>query len=79
MQKKCLMVQMWKLRDELFTCIKFISISEEAYIELRQLYLIYEFSDKFRMISTDGNYGTLWNYVKTGLLTPEEAVEALLK
>ena len=51
----------------------------EKYPELRQLYLTYEFSDKFRMISMEGNYGTLWNYVKTGLLTPDEAVEALLK
>ena len=56
-----------------------ISLDEEDYTELRQLYLTYEFSDKFRMISMDGNYGTIWNYVKTGLLTPEEAVEALLK
>ena len=56
-----------------------ISLDEETYTTLRQLYLTYEFSDKFRMISMDGNYGTIWNYVKTGLLTPEEAVEALLK
>ena len=54
-------------------------VSRETYTKLLQLYLTYEFSDKFRIISMDGNYGTLWNYVKTGILTHEEAVEALLK
>lgn len=45
---------------------------------LRHLYHTYEFSNKFTMLSADSNFGTIWNYVKTGILTSEEALSAVL-
>lgn len=45
---------------------------------LRHLYHTYEFSNKFTMLSADSNFGTIWNYVKTGILTSKEVLSALL-
>lgn len=42
-------------------------------------YYLYEFSDKYRLISDSPIYPNLFNYLKTGLLTEEELLEALLK
>lgn len=58
--------------------IDWIQLDEESSTMLRHLYHTYEFSDKFRILSTDENFGTIWNYTKTGILSPEEAVSALL-
>lgn len=47
--------------------------------EMEKLYFLYEFSDSFQMIAHKGTlYADIFNYVDTGLLTIEEAVEALL-
>lgn len=56
-------------------CIK---LDEESCIALRQLYHTYEFSNKFRVLSAKNNFGTIWNYIKTGILSPEEAATAFL-
>lgn len=45
---------------------------------LKSLYLTYEFSDRFLMIADYPKCGGLLNYVKTGVLTMEEAFEAIL-
>ena len=46
--------------------------------ELRNLYYMYEFSDKFQVLSNPNNFGTLFNFCDTGLLSLEEALEAIL-
>ncbi len=46
--------------------------------ELLSLYRLYEFSDKVTVISETTQYGGLINYVKNGLFTPEEMVDAIL-
>ena len=54
-------------------------ISEEEYRRLWDLYFLYECSDRFQVLADRGMYGSLLNYVDTGLLTVEEAAEALLR
>ena len=39
---------------------------------------MYDFSDKVSIISDTDQYGCLFNYVKTGILTKQEMVDALL-
>lgn len=55
-----------------------VQLSHEEACELSQLYLTYEFSDRFALISEQEQYGTIFNYVDTGILTEEEAVKAIL-
>ncbi len=57
----------------------YIISTQEAEI-FRKLYETYEFSDRFAVLSpADTNYGTLLNYVKSGLLTEEEWFRTLLE
>ena len=47
--------------------------------ELKQLYYTYEFTDDILFLPSDEyNYPDIFNFVKTGLLTMEEALDALL-
>ncbi len=54
-------------------------ISAEEYQSLWKLYHMYECSDRFKVLTDSRMYGSLLNYVDTGLLTMEEAAEALLR
>ena len=53
-------------------------ISEEICMELLKLYHTYEFSDRFQVIAGNDRFGGLDNYVKTGILTREEASKATM-
>lgn len=53
-------------------------LDEESAAALLHLYHTYEFSNKFRVLSASGNFGIIWNYTETGILTAEEALAALL-
>ena len=55
-----------------------ITVSHEEAQELYKLYLTYEFSNRFEICSDNMRYGTIFNYVDTGIMTEEEAVNALL-
>lgn len=46
--------------------------------QLKELYFMYEFSDRLLMVSVETQFGSLLNYFNTGILTEEQAVEALL-
>lgn len=47
--------------------------------ELKQLYYTYEFTDDILFLPSDeSNYPDIFNFVKTGLFTIEEALDALL-
>lgn len=46
--------------------------------EVMNLYRMYEFSDEIIVFSESSQYGSIWNYVRRGLLTAEEAIDALL-
>lgn len=45
---------------------------------LCRLYDMYEFSDRFHILSREEQYGGLLNFVDTGLLSAEEMLDALL-
>lgn len=53
-------------------------ISEIEMSELKKMHCLYDFSDKVIFISDSTQYGTLFNYVKTSILTEQEMVDALL-
>lgn len=55
----------------------FLQISEEECGNLIKIYQMYEFSDHFKIITQNNGFGTLKNYVTTGVLTMDEAAEAL--
>lgn len=42
------------------------------------IYYLYEFSDKIQFIIDNSQYPSLLNYVKTGILTEDEMIQALL-
>lgn len=54
------------------------------YIELSEMnsiiksYFLYDFSNKVFVISNSIQYGTLLNYVETGIMTRQEMVKSLL-
>lgn len=52
--------------------------SKEEELGIKRIYLMYEFSDKVRLLEDSPQYGSLRNYVENGLLTPEEAGRAAL-
>lgn len=62
-----------KLEDERLTFL-----SQFLMDKLLEIYRLYDFSDKITVVSESNQYGTLLNYVKTGILTMEEMVDALL-
>lgn len=59
--------------------ITYSQITAKQQTELLKLYGMYEFSDRFQVIAADGRFGSLWNYVETGILTAQEAMEVLLR
>lgn len=57
----------------------FVWNAQENFGELKQLYFTYQFSDKFVFVSRKkACFPTIFSFVETGLLTMEEALEALL-
>lgn len=52
--------------------------SKEDGLGIKKIYLMYEFSDKVRLLEDSPQYGGLYNYVENGLLTQEEARRAAL-
>lgn len=48
---------------------------QELFLEL---YRLYEFSDRVHYVSNNTQFGTLLNYLKTGIITKDELYESLL-
>lgn len=59
--------------------IAFRQITAEQQAELLKTYHMYEFSDRFRIVSRDSRFGSIWNYVDAGILTDQEALEAIAR
>ncbi len=53
-------------------------VSEYEMKTIMDIFRTYEASDKFVLLSESNTYGGLWNYVKSGVLSREEALRALL-
>lgn len=58
---------------------KVLVLPADKYKDLTELYYIYEFSDRIRMISGNRQHGSLMNYVSCGLLTEEEMFKSILR
>lgn len=56
--------------------VRMISKQEENM--LTALYRMYDFSDRFSVWSDDGQYGTILNYVRSGLITWDEVFCTML-
>ena len=54
-------------------------LTQKEMEKIRDLYYMYEFSNRFRVISREDSYGNIFNLVDNGILTDIEAIEALLK
>lgn len=52
-------------------------LMEEEQEQFLRLYHMYEFSDRFSVISWENAYGGLFHLVETGLLSMDEAAQAL--
>lgn len=59
--------------------ITYRQITTEQQTELLKIYHVYEFSDRFRVVSRSGQFGSIWNYVDAGILTEQEALEAIAR
>ena len=53
-------------------------ISWEDCCKLCELYFMYEFSDRFQILYRKECFGSLMNFIDTGLLTYKEITDALL-
>lgn len=56
----------------------FVKIGRKERTALERLYGMYEFSNRFRILSCDRRWGSILNYVKTGIMTLEEAFQVFL-
>lgn len=54
-------------------------LTQEEMEEISHMYYMYEFSNRFRIVSRENNYGSVFDLVDSGLLTYEEAFEAILR
>lgn len=59
--------------------IGFKQINKKMEQELCDLYHIYEFADNFILLEKKSTVATIFNYVQTAILTPEEAWNVLLE
>lgn len=57
---------------------EFYKISTNEEVCLKKIYYMYEFSDKFQILSKNNIFGGILNLVETGILTFEEAIKAFL-
>ena len=77
-QKNNSNVKIWQCIEESF-CNKYSSyVTRHEIKEVLYFYRMYDFSDKITVISYNHQYSSISNYVKTGILTKQEMVEALL-
>lgn len=54
-------------------------VSNQEAEDILKYYHMYEFSDRFKIIENHVQYGGLLNYVKNGMITEEEFMEAILR
>lgn len=72
------------LSDKDILCIKGVKhqyqrLNENEMHFIRQIYFMYDFSDRFQVLSDNPQYGSILNYVKAGELTMEAVFQALLE
>ena len=71
-------IEVWHCMDCDFHYDTARYIETEDMENIMELYRTYDFSDKVTVITDNGIYGNLFNYMNTGVLTKREMIEALL-
>ena len=71
-------IEVWQCDDESIKAAPIRFISKQDMEEILNVYHMYDFSDKITVISNNDQYASMFNYLKTGILTKQEMVEALL-
>jgi hypothetical protein len=71
-------VEIWHCIEEASDYKYSTYIMRKEMDEILEIYNMYDFSDKVIVVSNSNQYGSLFNYVKTGILTKQEMVDSLL-
>lgn len=71
-------VKIWHSIETFLDSNCIVLISRKQLDNVLQLYRLYDFSDRVITVSDNFQYGSLYNYMKTGIITKEEMIEALL-
>lgn len=71
-------VEIWQSIGEELNAELSKYVSKEIIDKAIDIYRMYDFSDKVFVISDSDQYGSMFNYLKTGILTKQEMVDALL-
>ena len=71
-------VEIWQSIGEELNAELSKYVSKEIIDKAIDIYRMYDFSDKVFVISDSDQYGSMFNYSKTGILTKQEMVDALL-
>ncbi len=58
---------------------QYCQLNTEELDAVRKIYFMYDFSDRFQVLSDNPQYGSILNYVKAGNLTMEAAFQTLLE
>lgn len=76
--KEIMNVEIWHCIEEASDYKYSTYIMRKEMDEILEIYNMYDFSDKVIVVSNSNQYGSLFNYVKTGILTKQEMVDSLL-
>lgn len=71
-------MEIWQAIEEKSSSQISIYVSKEVVDNTIKINRMYDFSDKVLVLSNSEQYGSLYDYVKTGILTMEEMADALL-
>ncbi len=71
-------IVVWQSIEESFNREYFTYVTQQKLDEILEVYHMYDFSDKVFVVSDPNQYGSLLNYLKTGILTKQEMVDSLL-
>ena len=71
-------VMIWHCVDNYNNNNKIKRLVQDDMNEIISIYHMYDFCDRITIVTDGLQYGNLYNYVRNGLLTKEEMVDALL-
>ena len=71
-------VEVWHCLDSIVDDKRLVHLSSEAMRDTLEIFHMYDFSDRVNVIEDSTQYASMLNYVRTGILSQGEMVEALL-
>lgn len=77
-KEKVLVLSVFHMENEEEYLAIFRKITGKDALNLSRLYRMYEFSDRFFILSPDKTFGGIFNFLETGLLDRGEVFRALL-